>query len=132
MATQALITHGTLAATAFPSDEANMLVQSSTLTSTKEKREYKSAATKGGIAVVQYRTAMAKLALDSYLTALAGFAVQEIGTDVTTCANLTAIGTAAGIAIASADMFFEDPVVSGTVDEAIKFSMTVAVYPDIA
>jgi hypothetical protein len=132
MATQALITHGTLATTDFPSDEANMMVQSSTLTPAKEKREYKSSVTKGGIQAVQYRTATAKLALDSYLTQLAGFAVQEIGTDVATCANLTAIGTAAGIVIADADMFFEDPVISGTVDEAIKFSMTVAVYPDIA
>lgn len=132
MATQALITVGTLASTAFPADEANMLVQSSTLTSTKDKKEYMGANAKGGVVAVQYRKAMASLAIDSYLTSMAGFAIQEIGTDVATCVNLTNIGTAAGIALTSADMIFEDPVISGTVDDAIKFSMKVAVYPDIA
>ncbi len=132
MATQALITVGTLANTAFPSDEANMLVQSVTLTPAKTKTEYKGANAKGGVVAVQYRTATAKLALDGFLTSFAGFAVQEIGTDCATHVNLTAIGTAAGIVISAADLLFEDPVISGTNEESIKLSFSMMVYPDIA
>lgn len=108
-----------------------MLVQSTTLTSNKVKQEYKGANAKGGIVAVQYRAATAKLTLDAYLTSFAGFAVQEIGTDCATHVNLTAIGTAAGISIASADILFEDPVISGTNEESIKLSFAMMVYPDI-
>lgn len=132
MATQALITAGTLASTAFPADEANMLVQSATLTPTKEKREYKGANAKGSVVAVQWRNPTATLAIDGYLTALAGFAVQEIGTSISTHVNWTNIGTAAGITVADADAYFEDPVISATNDEQMKLSFKMMLYPSIA
>ncbi len=122
----AILQYGTLPADSALVDEANLLVQSLTVTPAREKKTYKGAATRATQGV-SYTDPTITFDFDCYVGTAAGLATQHPGTLVTELANFAAARH--GFDPADGIMVYEDPSDEFSNDDPDKVKFKVVQYP---
>ena len=124
-ATQCIIQHGTLGTIDCPVDEPNILVNSLTLTPSREKKEYKKG--KGCVGALRFQNPILSFGFDGYIQNLAGLADQHPGTAVNSLANYQA--PTYGFDPGDGVMVYEDPSRECTNEDLAKAKLNVVQYP---
>lgn len=124
-AIDAIIQYGIIPATGGPVDEANILVQSITITPAREKKAFKgpNKATQG----LQYTDPTIGFAFKAIISNRAGLAIQHPGTAVTELAAFT--GIVHGFDPSQGIMVYEDPTDDLTNEDPDMVNFTVTSYP---
>ena len=110
-----------------PVDEPNVLVNSLTITPSREKKSYKNGL--GCTSILQFRDPILTFAFDGYITTLAGLADQHPGTSVTSLANYQ--GATYGFDPADGVMVYEDPSRECSNEDIAKAKFNVVQYPSV-
>jgi len=120
-----IIKHGEIPSIDSPVDEPNILVNSLTITPSREKKTYKgeSNSTVG----LTFTDPLLTFAFDGYIKTNAGFADQHPGTAVASLANFDA--STFGFDPADGVMVYEDPSRECTTEEIAKAKFNVVQYP---
>jgi len=121
----AIIQYGSLPATGGPVDEPNMLVQSLTVTPTREKKAFKGA--NKATAALQYTDPMITFAFKAYVSTAAGLAIAHPGSQVTELLNFA--GIVHGFDPEQGILIYEDPSLELDNENPDTVSFTVASYP---
>lgn len=125
MPVDAIIQHGGLPASETLLDEANLLVQSLTVTAAREKKAFRGVNRATG--AVQFTDPTLTFAVKGYVATAGGFTNQHPGTQVTELANYAAARR--GFDPAEGMMIYEDPSDELTVEDADMTSFNVVHYP---
>ncbi len=123
-AVAAIIDHGTIPAAALE-DETSLLVQSVTISATREKKTYLNAS--GAVQGLEYRNPTISFAFDAYITAYSGLVEYNPGQEVTSLANFAS--SKLGFSPGDGTLVFEDPAITESNSEAAKMTFTVVQYP---
>ena len=126
-ATDCILEHGTFPTSACPVDEPNILVQSLSISGTREKKEFKNAA--GCITALRYVNPTLTLEYDAYISTEAGLADQHPGTAITSLNNYAA--TMHGYAPGDGVIVYEEFTRECTVDDLMKIKFTAVQYPHV-
>ena len=135
-AVSALVGYGqgySTAVSAFMLDESEggspyLLMQSLTISATREEHEYKSA--NRCAFALEYANFKADFAFDGYVLRLVDLALSHPGSNVTS-ANVSA-GTYHGSDSADGVHIYMDPVTTGSAEEMRKLSFTIRHFPFVA
>lgn len=125
MPIDAILSHGGLLESETLLDEANLLIQSLTLTAAREKKAFRGV--NRGTAALQFTDPIFTFAFKAYVSAATGLAVQHPGTQVTELANYAAARR--GFDPAEGMMVYEDPSDELGVEDADMTSFNVVHYP---
>lgn len=125
MAVAAILQYGTLPADGTLLDEADLLVQSLTITPAREKKLYKgpNRATRG----VSLTDPLLTFAFNAYVGTAAGLAIQHPGTIVSSLANFA--GAIHGFDPAQGILLYEEPSTELTNEDADMVKFNVVHYP---
>lgn len=126
MAVDAIIQYGQLPEEATLLDEANLLVNSLTITPAREKKLYKGAATRATQGI-SYTDPILTFAFDCYVGTAAGLATQHPGTLVTELENYAAARH--GFDPEQGIMVYEDPTDELSNEDPDKVNFSVVQYP---
>lgn len=135
-AVEAIIQYGNIPSSALGlKNESNattpeLLVQSLTISATREEKEYRNA--DGNVFALQYRNPTITFAFDGYITTKSGdnLANKSPGETVSALANFTA--DTFGFVPADGIMVYMDPSRSETNEEIAKTTFTVKQYPFVS
>jgi hypothetical protein len=122
----AIIQHGTLPEAATLVDEANLLVQSLTVTPAREFKEYKGASNRA-VQGISATNPTIEFDFDCYVGTAAGLAIQHPGTVVTELANFAAARH--GFDPAQGTMLYMDPSDEFTNEDPDKVKFKVKQFP---
>jgi hypothetical protein len=125
MPVDAIIQHGNLPADGTLLDEANLLVQSLTVTAAREKKAYRGP--NRATNALQYTDPTLTFAFKAYVSEAAVLATQHPGTQVNELANYAAARR--GFDPAEGMMIYEDPSDEFTTEDADMVSFNVVQYP---
>ena len=120
-----IIKHGLIPDLDMPKDEPNMLVNSLTITPSREKQEFKGGAAQ--VVGLRFVNPLLTFAFDGYISAVAGLADEHPGKAVTNLANYT--GAIHGFDKADGVMIYEDPSREASNDDLAKAKFNVVQYP---
>jgi hypothetical protein len=123
-----IITHGNLPASTTMVDEPSLLVQSLTVTPSREKKTYKGATTKA-VEGIQYLNPMLTFAFSCYVAAESGLSVAHPGSIVAELANFAA--EMHGFDPADGILVFEDPSRKMDLENPDALDFSVVNYPYI-
>ena len=123
-AVAAIIQHGTLP-TASLTDETSLLVQSVTISGTRDSKEYMGA--NGSIAALEERNPRVTFTYDAYVSAYTGIPTYNPGQEVTSLANFD--DTVLGFAPGDGTLVFKDPVITQSNTDLDKIAFSVVQYP---
>lgn len=131
-AVSAIIQHGNIPASTLV-DESNsttpdVLVQSLTISATRESKEYKAAG--GYVFAVEERNPVITFAFDGYVSVKDGLADEHPGTAVTSLANFTE--STFGFAPGDGTLIYRNPVRTETIDELAKVTFDVVQMPFVS
>lgn len=121
----AILQYGTLPADGTLLDEADLLVQSLTITPAREKKEYKG--TNRAVQGLSYTNPTLSFAFKAYVSEAAGLAIEHPGTAVAELANFAA--AVHGFEATQGMMVFEDPTKELTNEDSDMINFTVMHYP---
>jgi hypothetical protein len=121
----ARIVHGNLPNDVSLLDEPDMLVQSLTITPSREKKEYKGA--NGAVQGLEYKNPLMSFAFESYISERTGLCDQHPGTTVATLTNFAAARF--GFDPTDGIMVFEDPSTTQNLEDPETISFTIVHYP---
>ena len=124
----AIIQWGALPETASLVDEPNILIQSLTITPSRDEKYYKGAATRADEGVSLTNPSLT-FAFKAYVSAESGLAVQHPGTQVTELANFAAV--IHGFDPAQGMMLYKDPSRELTIEDPDMVNFTVVHKPFI-
>lgn len=124
----AIIQWGALPETASLVDEPNILIQSLTITPSREEKFYKGATTRADEGVSLTNPSLS-FAFKAYVSAEAGLAVQHPGTQVTELANFAAV--IHGFDPSQGMMLYKDPSRELTIEDPDMINFTVVHKPFI-
>lgn len=128
MAVDAILQYGTLPADGTLVDEADLLVQSLTITPAREKKLYKGVnRATGGISLTD---PILTFAFNAYVGTAAGLAIQHPGTTVASLANFA--GAVHGFDPAEGILLYEEPSTELTNEDADMVKFNVVHYPFVA
>lgn len=108
-------------------DEPNLLIQSLTITPSREKKEYKGG--EGYVRGVQYRNPTISFQFRGYISTEAGLAIEHPGMEVTELANYES--TLHGFDPSVGILIYEDPSRELGLEDATQLSFSVLHYPFI-
>ena len=123
-AVAAIIEHGSIP-TASLTDETSLLVQSVTISGTRESKEYMNAS--GAVQGVEERNPKITFTFDAYITEYSGLATYEPGQEVTALANFSTAKL--GFSPGDGTMIFRDPTITESNSEAAKIGFSVVQLP---
>jgi len=125
MAVEAIIQHGLLPSAGTLLDEAELLVQSLTVTASREKKEFKGV--NRAVQGLSYTNPTLSFAFKAYLSTAAGLAIEHPGNIVASLANYAAARR--GFTSAEGLMIYEDPSDEYSNDDPDLVNFTVMQYP---
>ena len=122
----AILNYGALPDIVTMVDEANILIQSLTVTPKREEKRYKGAATRAteGISMTDPTLTFA---FKAYVSAEVGLSIQHPGTQVATLANFA--GATYGFSPSDGIMLYKDPSRELSIDNPDMISFTVEHLP---
>ncbi len=121
----ARIVQGNLPADISLVDEPNMLVQSLTITPSREKKEYKGA--NKAIQGIEYVNPLITFAFEAYISDYTGLCDQHPGTTVASLTNFAAARF--GFDPSDGIMVFEDPSTTQNLEDPETITFSVVQYP---
>lgn len=121
------INYGTPTGIDCPVDEPDVLVNSLTITPSREKKTYKNGL--GCTSILQFKDPLLAFAFDGYILNVAGLADQHPGTTVTALANYQT--ATYGFDPADGVMVYEDPSRECTNEDIAKAKFNVVQYPHV-
>jgi hypothetical protein len=122
----AIYEHGTFPDTDTPVNEPNLLVNSVGYKPSRTKKTWMDADTKAD-ARIRYSNPVMTISIDSFVSVLAGLAIQEPGTAVASLLNFA--DTIHGFDPSDGVMVYEDPERSDEIEEMIKLKFDVVHHP---
>lgn len=122
-----IITHGTLPDIELV-DEPNVLVNSLSVTPTRDKQEIKGS--KGEVKAVRYSNPTITFAFDGYISTLAGLADEHPGTAVASLLNFQ--DPIHGFDPVDGVMVYEDPSRDLSTEDLAKVKFNIIQYPFVA
>lgn len=123
-AVSAIIDHGSIP-TASLTDETSLLVQSVTISGTRESKEYLNAS--GAVQGIEERNPKITFTYDAYITDYSGLVEYNPGQEVTSLANFAE--SKLGFSPGDGTLVFKDPTITETNTEAAKIAFSVVQYP---
>jgi hypothetical protein len=121
----ARIVHGNLPNDVSLIDEPDMLVQSLTVTPSREKKEYKGA--NGAVQGIEYKNPLITLAFNAFISDRVNLCDQHPGTTVASLANFSAARF--GFDPSDGIMVFEDPSTTQNLEDPETITFSVVQYP---
>lgn len=122
-----IITHGTLPDIELV-DEPNVLVNSLSITPTRDKQEIKGGS--GEVKALRYTNPTITFAFDGYISTLAGLADEHPGTAVASLLNFQ--DPVHGFDPADGVMVYEDPTRDLSTEDLAKVKFNIIQYPFVA